>query len=533
MSFYTVGMPESLPHSADIVVVGGGHNGLAAAAYLARAGYDVVVLERGPVVGGAAISAQAFEGVDARLSRYSYLVSLLPERIRHDLGLSLDLIRRRYSSYTPVPGTQTGLLIDAEDPMRTKASFEAIGAGADYDRWVEFYRDTEALARALFPTMTDPLLRESEVKSLLESRAPGRHLWERFFHTPIRTLVNDSFEHDIVRGVVLTDALIGTFPDSDEDESPGVCFLYHVIGGGTGDWDVPVGGMGAVSASLERSARNAGVQIVTDASVTAISDTPAVDVDHAGSSHRINCRLVVSGISRHHTEELAGVTPRIPSVGGSQVKINLLLHRLPRVNDPTVGAEEAFGGTLHINESGTQLEASIAQAHAGHIPELIPCEVYCHSLSDRSILGEGLRESTAQTLTVFALNVPHRLIADLPPDEIRTVLRDRVLQSVQSVLAEPLEDCLMKDANNQWCVETKTTLDVESALGLPGGNIFHEPLSWPFVGDQDPLDTPATRWGVDSGLPHILLAGSSARRGGGVSAIGGHNAAMAALELLG
>ncbi len=532
MSFYTVGMSETLPTTADVVVVGGGHNGLAAAAYLARAGYDVVVLERQSVVGGAAISAHAFEGHDARLSRYSYLVSLLPERIRTDLGLNIDLIRRRYSSYTPVPGTHTGLLIDAEDPVRTKASFDAIGANEDYERWVEFYRDTEILAQTLFPTMTDPLLRESEVRSLLESRAPGRKLWERFFATPIRTLVNDTFDHDIVRGVVLTDALIGTFPGADGDESLGACFLYHVIGGGTGDWDVPVGGMGAVSGSLEGAARHAGVKIITDASVAAVSDAPSVEFDHGGSTHHIDCRLVVSGISRTHTQKLSGLRPASTPIEGAQVKVNLLLSRLPQLADPNVRPEEAFGGTFHINESGTQLEASIAQAQAGSIPDLIPCEVYCHSLSDRSILGDGLRETTAQTLTVFALNVPHRLIADLDPDEIRQELEKKVLHSLRSVLAEPLENCLLKDANGQWCVETKTTLDLEATLGLPGGNIFHEPLGWPFVSDDDPLETPAERWGVDSGLPHVLLAGSSARRGGGVSAIGGHNAAMAALELL-
>ena len=144
-------MSGPAPQHCDVVVVGGGHNGLAAAAYLGRAGYSVTVLERASTVGGAAVSAQAFSGVDARLSRYSYLVSLMPQSIREDLDLDISLIRRRYSSYTPVPGTDRGLLIDAEDAERTRASFEAIGAGDDYMRWLDFYRDTQVIAASLFP----------------------------------------------------------------------------------------------------------------------------------------------------------------------------------------------------------------------------------------------------------------------------------------------------------------------------------------------------------------------------------------------
>lgn len=134
--------------SHDVVIVGGGHNGLTAAAYLATAGKSVLLLERQDDLGGATVSADAFDGMGARLSRYSYLVSLMPRRIIDDLGLSLRLARRRYSSYTPVPGGDRGLLVDHQDAAATQASFEAVGAGADFDRWGEFYGRTTKLAEA-------------------------------------------------------------------------------------------------------------------------------------------------------------------------------------------------------------------------------------------------------------------------------------------------------------------------------------------------------------------------------------------------
>jgi phytoene dehydrogenase-like protein len=125
----------------DVVIVGGGHNGLVAATYLARAGVSTLVLERLQHTGGAAVSAQPFAGLDARLSRYSYLVSLLPEQIITDLGLDLRLESRVTASYTPVirDGSPTGLLVERPEGTLTAESFRKLtGSDAEYDAWQKF-----------------------------------------------------------------------------------------------------------------------------------------------------------------------------------------------------------------------------------------------------------------------------------------------------------------------------------------------------------------------------------------------------------
>jgi phytoene dehydrogenase-like protein len=516
----------------DVIIVGGGHNGLVSASYLQKAGKRVLVLENQPIFGGAAVSAEAFPGVPARLSRYSYLVSLFPQEIMSELDLNIELRRRRYSSYTPVPGSDTGLLIDAHDPQATKESFKSIGAEADYDRWVKFYSLTEALAGAVFPQLREPLLTRDELRARVLAVTGSTDAWQHLIETPIDQTISEWFTSDVVRGVVLTDGLIGTFPDGPGDDNVSRCFLYHVIGGGTGNWDVPVGGMGQVTSQLAKRAQQAGVTLVANADVESINPEGTVVWRTEDDTATASATLIIAGCSPAELNRLTGSTGE-GSAEGAQVKVNLVVSRLPKLRDSSVTLDAAFGGTFHINETWSQLHHAWSEAEAGRFPDPLPAEIYCHSLTDSTILERPLVDAGVHTLTVFALHTPHRLIRGQDPDAVRQDLQERVLHSLNSVLAEPIEDVILATPDGQACVETKTTVDLENTLRLPGGNIFHGALSWPFVERHDELSSPAQRWGVDTDYPRILIGGSGAKRGGGVSGLGGHNAAMAALEILG
>ncbi|TDN91920.1 NAD(P)/FAD-dependent oxidoreductase [Microbacterium sp. BK668] len=517
----------------DVVIIGGGHNSLAAAAYLARAGKDVVILERLAHPGGAAVSERPWAGVDARLSRYSYLVSLLPRRVIDDLGLRIDLRRRRFSSYTPEPSDPSrGILIDTMDAAATAHSFaRTTGDPAEAARFAELSARVAPLGRTIFPTMTEPLPRASAVRERL-----GGELWSAIVERPLGELLRSSLDTDLARGIAMTDGLIGTFSHSgDETLRQNRCYLYHVIGGGSGDWDVPVGGMGRVTAELERAARDAGAGIRTNAEVISLSpDGELVLAD----GRRLCGRLVLSGVGPAVLDGLlaAGGGPSgSPDARpeGAQVKVNMLLRRLPRLRDAEVSPEAAFAGTFHVNETLSQLDAAYERAAGGGIPEPLPAEIYCHSLTDPSILGPELRASGAQTLTLFGLQVPHRLVSGRDRAAARAELLRAAEATLDSVLGESIADCVYEAPDGSPCIEARTTADLEDSLGMVGGDIFHGPLSWPWAPDDAELTTPAQRWGVATEHDKVLVCASGAVRGGAVSGLGGHNAAMAALELLG
>jgi phytoene dehydrogenase-like protein len=518
----------------DVVIVGGGHNGLAAAAYLAAAGLSVAVLERLDRTGGAAVSAQAFAGFGTRLSRYSYLVSLLPESVVADLGLDLRLASRATASYTPVrrDGTAQGLLVERPEGAATRASFRALtGSDAEYGSWLDFYRQVGEVAAVVAPTLTGPLPAEAELRAQIDPV-----IWRDLVERPLGEALERRFADDTVRGVVATDALIGTFARMrDPSLIQNRCFLYHLIGNGTGEWRVPVGGMGAVTDALAAAARRAGAELVVNAEVTAIqggSGEATVLVADGTGAQPLRARFVLANVAPWTLAGLLGEQPDpAAKPAGAQLKVNFLVSRLPRLAsgaDPRV----AFAGTLHLAEDYQNLERAYAEAAAGQVPSRLPGEVYCHSLTDPSILGPV--PAGTHTLTYFGLHLPAALFDDPATRAERKQLAvARAIASLDEHLLDPIAAVVARDRGGRPCIEAKIPQDVEADLGMPGGHIFHGDLAWPWApAAAGALDTPAGRWGVATSRENVLLCGSGARRGGAVSALGGQNAAAAVLETL-
>jgi phytoene dehydrogenase-like protein len=519
----------------DVVILGAGHNGLVAASYLGRAGLSVLLLERNDYIGGAATSAQVFPDYDARLSRYAYLVSLLPQKIILDLGLKLELRRRAVASCTPYVnhGHHGALLMsNVDEDVSRRSMFELTGNDTEYDALKSFYALPRVFAERVWDSMLEPLVSKEEMARRFKVDEVSRESWLSLAEEPLGTALERYLRDDLVRGLVFTDAKIGvlTYPH-DPSLLQNRCFLYHLIGNKTGEWKVPVGGMGAVSCELERAARKAGATMLMNVHVRAlnvIGKTRTVEFQMDGKDETVEARFLLVNFGLNLLAKYTGRFFQPDRTDeGSVFKINMLLSRLPKLKAKKLAASEAFRGTFHSDEGYEQMIVSHDEAADGTLPGKTACEIYCHTLTDDSILAPELRDRGFHTMTLFGLDAPWSLFARAN-EAMRREAEKRYLASINQWLEEPIEGCLAVSSDGRPCIESKSPVDIEDALGMYHGNIFQTAPTFPFADRKEQVST----WGVETEFENVFLCGSSALRGGAVSGIPGHNAAMKVLEVV-
>src|SRR5438105_10067664 len=321
----------------DVVIRGAGDNGLVAASYLGRAGLSVLLLEKNDYIGGATTSQKVFPDYEAYLSRYSYLVSLFPEKIIRDLGLNLELRRRAIGSFTPYikDRRHDGLLLsNVSEETSRQSMFELTGGHTEYEQLKKFYNLPRVFAEHVWDSMLEPLVVKEEFGRRFEPDEISREAWRSLVEEPLGRAIERYFQNDLVRGLVLTDAKIGVFTHPhDPSLLQNRCFLYHLIGNKTGEWKVPVGGMGAVARELEQAARKSGADFLTNVDLHALDlngKTREVEFGVDGKRQTVDARFLLVNFGRNVLAKFSG-KPYQPDATdeGSVFKINMLLLLLP------------------------------------------------------------------------------------------------------------------------------------------------------------------------------------------------------------
>ncbi len=539
-------MPET-PAVYDCVIVGGGHNGLVCAAYLARAGRKVLVLERRPLVGGAAVTEELAPGY--RASTASYLVSLLLPEVERELRLrdyGYRVLARNPSSFTPLPDGRSLLMgPDAELNRREIAKFSARDAAAypRYEAWLT--RVAEALEPALEDIPPDllPLPPTWRRRGLRQRLANLRRALR--FHRSLKRLGDDLpaalelltgaarpildrwFESDALKATLATDAIIGAFAPPSA-AGTGYVLLHHVMGtagGARGVWGYVEGGMGALSAAMRRAAEACGAEIRTGVAVAKIEVVGgrARGVHLAGGGF-IAARAVVSNATPEVTfrqlldaavlpEQFRAAVARIDYASAS-MKINLALSELPDFSccPGRAAAGPQHRGTIHISPSLEYIEAAYEDARRG-LPSREPVvELTLPTAVDATLAPPG--HHIAQLFVQYA---PYHL-RDASWDTLAEAFADRCIDAVTRY-APNFRDAVLHR-------QVLSPVELERRFGLTGGNIFHGAM---------PLHQlfgfrPVPGWSdYRTPVENLFLCGAGAHPGGGVSGAPGRNAARVML----
>jgi phytoene dehydrogenase-like protein len=517
-------------NSYDAIVVGGGHNGLVAAAYLARAGLRTVVCEARPVVGGAAVTEQPF-GPDFKVTSLSYVVSLLPPRLVHDLQLE----RHGYHVYPQGPyfaPRADGGYLQLPDDRSTRydavAEFSKTDADAlrRYDAWLD---DLAAVLGPLLDIVPPKLGSKrpadiaEQIRFLTKLRGlDTRRAYEatRLFTLSIADLLEEYFTTDAMLGVLSVSGVIGTWAGPRSSGTAYVMAHHHIgdIGGGQiGAWGFPRGGMGGVTSALAAAAQSFGVEIRAASPVSRIcvrdGEVTGVALD---GGEELTAPIVVTtahpAISFLRLIDRAELPPdfvtdieRWKSRSGT-VKVNLALDRLPTFASHPAFDPQIHGGTIVLAESLDDVENAFQDAVAGRPSSKPFADVCIPSVFDDSLAPEG-----KHVMSLFTQWVPHEWSREPHVADIEAHA-DRVIARMEAVAPGFTDSILHRQVIGPY--------QMEHEYNLVGGNIFHGELSSaqlfhtrPAAGYAD-LRTP---------IRGLYQAGSATHGGGGVTGIPGHN----------
>ena len=531
----------------DCVVIGAGHNGLLTAAYLAKAGKRVCVLERRDVIGGCSVTEELWPGY--KISTASYVVSLLLPVIIEELQLKqngLKILPRNPSSFTPTTDGQHLLLgPDKSFNQQQIAKFSR----RDAERYPQYEALLEAVADQLEPILsqTAPDLlplpkswrsigwakRMQDLRTGMQLRrrlsALGSRLPEalELLTAAARPILERWFESDVLRATLATDAVIGAFASIS---APGTAYvlLHHVMGtagGARGVWGYVQGGMGGIADSIWRVCEQLGVELVRECEVRHILTQSGRVVGVVDKADRtFETKVVASTIDAHWTferlldprelpEDFRSAVSRI-DYASATTKINLALSELPDFRClPGTEIGPQHRGTIHICDSIEWLERAYDDAKYGRPSERPILEITIPSSVDSTIAPPG-----KHVMNMFVQYTPYQLSGGRKWQDIKESFADRCI------------DLLVEFAPNmRRAIEHRQILspvDLESRYGLTGGNIFQGAMNL----NQLFSLRPVAGW-ADHRTPvkGLYLCGAASHPGGGVLGACGRNGARTIL----
>ena len=513
----------------DAVVIGGGHNGLVAAAYLAKNGLDTLVCERREVIGGASVSEHPF-GPDYTITSLSYVLSLLPPEITRDLRLDRYGLKIYPQGPYFAPRVDGRALRLPDDPKRRHEEIARFSKH-DADRYDDYEAHLASIGKILGPLL-------HEIPPKLGSRNPADLLGQVKLLTELRSvdvrqsvditrlltgsiadLLDRYFESDAMRGVLSVSGVIGTWAGP---RSAGTAYvmLHHHIGeadGQAGAWGFPRGGMGAVAGAIGEAAASFGVVIRTGADVARIRTSAgrAAGVTLA-SGEEIDAPIVVTTahprISFLRLLERSELPPDFVAdienwqTRSGTVKINLALDKLPVFSAHPDFDPDVYGGTIVLSESLDDVETAFQEAVAGQ-PSTRPFA----DISIPSVFDDSLAPAGQHVMSLFTQWVPASF-ADSPDESALAAYADRVIARVEAVAPGFTSSILHRQVIGPHVMQEE--------YGLVGGNIFHGELS---LGQMFHARPAAGYADFRTPVGGLYQAGSATHGGGGVTGIPGRN----------